>query len=208
MAISACRQQMHAFQAGQRQIVRRSQGTDLLLQRRGLLKHQLQALGQTTNRRHPLLEEDGCAGAAIRRHGTDPGHTGQTREMAAVIRIDLEQQVMDLIAEPRGLRKHRLSLRDQEVEHGGLILGRDMRQGRRFLTHELGDGVSIQPVAPARLARTPSALGGPAGIDLRDCFALRPRNCASPRPYCHAPSMPHWRGVHGRTGEPKIRRKD
>ncbi len=150
----------------------RSQGTDLLFEGGRLLAHELQPLTKATNRRSTLLEEDVGTGTCIGRYCAQAGRTGEAREVTAVGWIDVQQQVMDLIAQAGGLSERRLPFRDQEVEHGGRILGRDTWQARSFVAHELGDGVGIQTVALARLARTAPALGGPPGVDLKDRFAV------------------------------------
>jgi hypothetical protein len=63
--------------------------------------------------------------------------------VALVIRVDVEQKVMDLIAQSRGLGEGRFPFCHQEVKHSSHILSRDARQRLRLIAHELGDGMRV-----------------------------------------------------------------
>ena len=86
------------MQARQRGEPRRRERADLLLERVRVLEQQRQALRQPPDRRDAVLHEDTCALRALGGHRGDGRCAPETRQLRHVGRIDLEQQLMGLIA--------------------------------------------------------------------------------------------------------------
>jgi len=75
-----------------------------------------------------------------------------------------------LVAKASGLTDGSVAFPREQVQDRGLVLRRDLRQGRRFLTDHERDGPCIKPVGLARLTSSTPALSSPARIDFVDDF--------------------------------------
>ena len=75
----------------QRAIVRRRQGTDLLLQICCLLSRHLETLGTTVACCHTLQLKGHGGGNRIKLHRLEAGGTRQARKIALVVGVELEQ---------------------------------------------------------------------------------------------------------------------
>jgi hypothetical protein len=107
--------------------------------------------------------------------------------MLAVLTVEVEEQLMDLVTQPRRFGQRPVALRHQQIEDSRLILGGDRWQRRGFPGDQQGDGVRIQPVTLPQPPRAPPALCRPARIDFVDGFAsadqvLRQPAAVVPRP--------------------------
>ena len=90
------------------------------------MRHQeLQALRQSADRGGALLLERARIDGAVRVDGAEALLRLQAGNARAIGGVELEQELVELIAQARGLRDHPLALGDQQAEHAGLVVRRD-----------------------------------------------------------------------------------
>src|SRR6266508_2196841 len=85
--------------------------------------------------------------------------------MAFVLRIDLQQECMDLVPETSSLRPQCFALAGQEIQDSSHVLQTNARQMRSLLEDEGSDGTCIEPVRLARPSSVPTTQRGPSGVD-------------------------------------------
>jgi hypothetical protein len=101
----------------------------------------------------------------------DPRRRPQGRQMGAIRRIALQEQLMGLVAQARRLDHGCIALRHQHLEYRCFILGCDPRQGGALAPHIQGDRLCIALIGLALVAGAPAFFRRPAGIHLMDRLA-------------------------------------
>src|SRR5439155_25035399 len=87
-----------------------------------------------------------------------------------VFGIELEEQRVNLVTQPRCFANRRFALRRQQVEDRRLILSRDRWELQGFAMQKQGHRASVQTIGLVRCPCAPAADGGPARVDLVDRF--------------------------------------
>ena len=123
------RQHLHAAQRSAWRKVKGSQPPDFLTQLVGLVQRQPKALSNSTDCGGSLLLEWALAGAQEGFNCTEPGLSGEVRQVLSVIRERLQQQLVEVIPQARCLGHCCLTFWSKQIEHGGLIVRWDLWQG-------------------------------------------------------------------------------
>ena len=196
-------EQAHPAQLRQGHEARPDAGADLRRELRRLVHGQAQALGQPPDGGGPLLVEGAGAGRGVPLHGRQPGLGVQRRHAGAVLRVELQQEGVELVAQPRRLGHGGVPLGGEQVEDRRLVLRPHRGQGGRPTEHQPGHRQGVQGVALARAPGALARLRRPAGADLVDHLTagdqvLGQAPAVAPRPLDRptAGALPAQPGAH------------
>ena len=122
-------------------------GADALRDVFGLLESQLQPRGEAPHRCCPLLAHRVPRGPPVVPQCGEGGLRRERGQRALVLRVELQQQSMDLVPESGRLGQRRFSLYREQVKDRGLILRGDRGERVTLSMDERGHRAGIQPVA-------------------------------------------------------------
>jgi hypothetical protein len=88
--------------------------------------------------------------------------------MPLVLGIELEEELVELVAQPRRLGQRPLALGHEQFQHHGVVLGGDRRQGGRLTRHQQGHCPRVEAVALVAPAGAAAPAGRPARVDFVD----------------------------------------
>jgi hypothetical protein len=96
---------------------------------------------------------------------------GEAPESILVARIELKQEVVELILDARSLADQLLTFGGEETEKRGLVVRLDLRKRTLFLAHDPRHGGCIEIVRLISLASTEPATGSEPGVHLEHALA-------------------------------------
>ncbi len=137
-----------------------------------LLDGQAETPGEATYHRRALLLQRVGAGRGVALQRAQPRFALRMRQMGAVLRGELQEPLMELVAQACGLGQGLLSLRGEQVEHRRLILGRHARQRVLLVPDQQRDGPGVEAVGLAGAAGAPPFPRSPARVDVVDRLLL------------------------------------
>jgi len=128
----------------------------------------LQPQGQAAHRASAVLREGAGVVRGVAGRRVDPGRRPQTRQALPVLRVELQQDLTELIAQAGGLRHRALALGHEQLQHGGLVVRGDDGEGRGLAPDEQRHGARVEAVALLDLARPSALTCRPTRVDLVD----------------------------------------
>ena len=88
--------------------------------------------------------------------------------MGRIRGIAVEDELVELVPQPRGLRDAILALGHEQFADRGVVFRNNMREHGRFTPDIEGDRLRIQPIVLVAAASPPPPSGCPARVDLVD----------------------------------------
>src|SRR3989304_9566634 len=110
----------------------------------------------------------------VRLERVERGLRPEVLEAGTILRLDLEEQRVDLVSQPCGYRQRSFALGREQVQHRRDVFRSPLWEARRFLSDEVCYRGGVEAIGLVGLARSAPTARGPArGGPLRR--ALPPR---------------------------------
>ncbi len=155
-------QEADATERGERGKARRGAVPDIAGERLRLCHDEAKPRRAPSDSGRPLLPERVDGHGRVGFEGREAGLRAQARQVGRRFGIAVEEQLVQLVALPRGLRDAFLALCHEQREDRRLVIRDDARERGRFAPDMERDRLGIQPVVLVAAPSAPSPRGRPA----------------------------------------------